>query len=133
MQRFDDSYASAWNIVGIFPAEPDNIILSLEIFGDKSAPGVQLTEELNTLIADRKVADIGLEEQVKNQPNPLRVAELQQRQGDIEKKIGRVMTQLQQLRIPFVKLKKLKNFFAGKKVPKSDPAPAVEGPVGDEA
>ncbi|KZP04217.1 hypothetical protein FIBSPDRAFT_941125, partial [Athelia psychrophila] len=122
VQRFGDSYESAWQIVGKLPTEQENVILSREIYDDKkklneTAAGVKLTEDLNKLIADQKEAARRLDDQVNSQHNPVLVEELQLRQVEIEKKIGRVTTQLQLLKIPFAR--RIRNFFAGKKPRKS--------------
>ncbi|KZP32042.1 hypothetical protein FIBSPDRAFT_813055 [Athelia psychrophila] len=122
VQRFLDSYDSAWEIVGELPTADENIILSHEIYDDKknlneTAAGVKLTEELNKLIADQKTAARRMEEQVKSQHNPVLVAELQRRQDEIEAKIGGVAAQLQQLKIPSPR--RFMNFLTGKKTRKS--------------
>ncbi|KZP32134.1 hypothetical protein FIBSPDRAFT_1037208 [Athelia psychrophila] len=122
VQRFGDSYPSAWQLVGKLPTVQENVILSREIFDDKkklneTAAGVKLTEELNRLISDQKEAARRLEEQVNSQHDPVLVAELQQRKVDIELKIGGVTTQLQQLKVPFGR--KIMNFITGKRARKS--------------
>ncbi|KZP04214.1 hypothetical protein FIBSPDRAFT_767782 [Athelia psychrophila] len=91
VQRFEDTYDSAWQIVGDSLAGEENIILSHEIYDDKknlneTGAGIKLTEELNRLISDQKVAARRMEEQVKSQHNPVLVAELQRRHDEIEEK-----------------------------------------------
>ncbi|KZP32047.1 hypothetical protein FIBSPDRAFT_1023769 [Athelia psychrophila] len=122
VQRFDDSYLSAWETVGELPAVQENVILSREILDDKknlneTAAGVKLTEELNKLIADQKAAARRLEEQVHSQHNPVVVAQLRLEKDEMEKKIGWVTTQLQQLKIPFAR--RFMNFLTGKMARKS--------------
>ncbi|KZP04212.1 hypothetical protein FIBSPDRAFT_767781 [Athelia psychrophila] len=122
VQRFEDTYDSAWQILGESLAGEENIVLSHEIYDEKknlneTAAGVKLTEELNRLIADQKAAARRMEEQVKSQHNPVLVAELQRRQDEIEEKIGGVAAQLQQLKIPSPR--RIRNFLTGKKASKS--------------
>ncbi|KZP06231.1 hypothetical protein FIBSPDRAFT_764763 [Athelia psychrophila] len=116
VQRFRDSYDSAWKLVGILPTENQNIIISREIHDDKkrlneTSAGVRLNEELNKLIADQKNSARRLDEQAQMPDNVVLVEELQERKTEIEKKIGVVMAQLGTLKIPV--RRKLRNFFVG--------------------
>lgn len=118
VQRFHNSYESAWKLVGELPAQPGDIILSREIYDDKkglneTTAGVKLKEQLNKLIADQKEATRRLEEHMRKQDNVVLVAELQRERQEIEQKIDSATVQLQTLKIPLGK--KIGKFFAGRK------------------
>lgn len=122
VQRFDDSYESAWKVIGKLPTERENVILSREIYDDKkrlneTAAGVKLNEELQRLIQDQKDAAVRLADQVARQDNPVLVEELTKRRAEIQNRIGSVTQQLQALKIPFGT--RIKNFFTGKKTRRS--------------
>lgn len=115
-ERFNDSYESAWQLVGNLPTERENVI---QMYDDKkklhdpTAVGVKLTEELNRLIADQGEGARRLKEQAQKPDNLVLVAELQTRNAEIENKIEGVTAQLQMLKIPFTK--KIRNLFIGPK------------------
>lgn len=118
VKRFENSYQSAWQIVGKMPPDQETIILSHEVYDDKkmlneTAAGVKLAEELNKLIKDEQKATRRLAEEVQKPINNVGVQELRKRQDEVKEKIGRVATQLQVLRIP--SRRKLRNFFVGPK------------------
>jgi len=118
VERFHDSYESAWEMIGKLPPASEGVILSTEIVHDKknlneTAAGVKLNEELAKLIADQKAAIKRMAEQAQTADDPVLVEELQK----IEGKIQNVAVQLGQLKVPFGR--KLMNFFAGRKARKS--------------
>lgn len=122
VQRFDDSYESAWKVIGKLPTERENVILSRKIYDDKkrlneTAAGVKLTEELQRLIKNQKDATNRLAEQVEKQDNPVLVEELTKRRARIEGEISNIAQELQAFKIP-VGIR-IKNFFTGKKARKS--------------
>lgn len=121
VHRFRDSYESTWKIVGILPTERDNITISREIHEEKkglneTAAGVRFDEELNKLIADQRDASRRLEEQATEQGNHVLVAELRQRQVEIEKRISVVSSQIQMFKIPFGR--RMRILFSGQRARK---------------
>ena len=116
MARFEDSYGSAWDMVGTL-ATQEHAMISREIADDKkrfteTAAGSKLNDELMKLIADQQRAASQLDEQVRKYDNPVLVEELQGRKIEIEKRLASVAEQIQLLRIPW--MRKFTNFFSGR-------------------
>ncbi|KAF7970677.1 hypothetical protein HWV62_23270 [Athelia sp. TMB] len=114
MARFQDTFESAWDMVGTL-ATQEHAMISHEIVEDRkrlneTAAGLKLTEELARLIADQKEAARQLEEQVGKYNNPVLVEELQKRKSEIEKRVAIVAEQIHRLRIPW--RRKLTNWFS---------------------
>lgn len=108
-ERFEDTYESAWRIIGNL-AEKDRaaVLLSHEIVDshlrlNETQAGIALNKELEKLIKDRKLAAKQLRDQARNQDNELVVQELHQRHADIEEQIRKTDNQLREMKIPFTR------------------------------
>ncbi|KZP32010.1 hypothetical protein FIBSPDRAFT_907485 [Athelia psychrophila] len=118
VQRFSDSYEGAWKMIGTLPTPSENVILSSELVEDKkrlneTGVAIKLNAELQRLIGDQKEAARRLEVDARTEQNPVALAEMDKRKKEIENKMGGVIGQLQQLKIPFGR--KVMAFFTGRK------------------
>ncbi|KZP06621.1 hypothetical protein FIBSPDRAFT_764093 [Athelia psychrophila] len=117
VQPFSDSYKGAWKMIGTLPTTSENVILSNELVEDKkrlneTEVAIKLNGELQRLITDQKEAARLLEMESRAEQDPVVVAELATRKNEIENKIGGVVGQIQQLKIPLGR--KIKAFFTGR-------------------
>jgi len=114
-ERFEQTYKSAWDIVGIVaddgrgavPLLPREMVDSGRRLNETEA-GITLNRELEKLIKDWKDAGRRLTQQAKTQDNEAVVQELNQ----IEERIGQIADQLREMKIPFVR--KVRLYFASK-------------------
>jgi len=117
IDRFENSYDSAWRIVDSFSEkEKATVLLPREIVDDKlrlneTEAGIALNNELLRLIGEQKEAAQRLSEQASNQNNGAVVQELNERKAEIEEKIRKTADQLLQLKVPFTRRVRL--FFKG--------------------
>lgn len=124
VQRFADSYDSAWAIIGNLPMERESATNSGGIVVDSNgtmnekAAGVKLNEELNELLGNLREVSRRMEGQIGLRGNPVLLAELAQRKHEIERNIDNVTAQLQLLRTPF--RKRIKNFFTSSRARSSE-------------
>ena len=105
VKRFDDTYESAWDIVGCPPVDRAKVQVSHEIVDrhlklKRTAAGITLHKELKQLLQDRKIAASKLRAQMNSQDNDLVVQQLNQRQAEIDEKITQTANQLKELNIP---------------------------------
>jgi len=110
VKRFQDTYASAWHIIG-HPAAAEinsaNVRLSHEMVDRRlqlkqTQAGITLNDELKKLLKARKEAARKLKAQMKRQDNELVVQQLHQEQMEIDEKINKTAFQLKELKIPLV-------------------------------
>jgi len=108
-ERFEDTYESAWRIIGSLRERARApVLLSHEIVDNhlrlnETEAGIALNKELEKLIKDRKDAARKLRERARNQNDELVVQELNKQQVEIEEKIRRTSDQLRELKIPFTR------------------------------
>ena len=109
IDRFDNSYESAWRIVDSFAGKdrapvllPSEIVES-QLRLNETQAGIELNNELMKLISEQKEAARRLAEQAVNQDHELVVQELNQRKAEIEEKIHQTADQLLQMKIPFTR------------------------------
>lgn len=119
VQRFRDSYESAWRLVGILPTEGQNIVISREIHDDKkrlneTSAGIRLNEELMKLVAEQRQL---LDEPTQIPGNDVPVEGPGNKTAEIEKKIVDVLAELSTLKIPV--RRKIRNFFASSRARKA--------------
>jgi hypothetical protein len=92
-ERFEDTYESAWRIIGsVGKKHRAPVLLSHEIVDthlrlNETQAGIALNKELEKLIKDRKLAARKLQDQARNQDNKQIVQKLYQRHAEIEEKI----------------------------------------------
>jgi len=118
-ERFEKTYKSAWDIVGIVaddgrgtvPLLPREMVDSGRRLNETEA-GITLNRELEKLIKDRKDAARRLTQQAKTQDNEAVVQQLNQQAAQIEERIGQIADQLREMKIPFVR--KVRLYFASK-------------------
>jgi chromosome condensin MukBEF ATPase and DNA-binding subunit MukB len=114
-ERFQDSYESAWKIIGkLSEKDSAQVLLPHEIVDvnlrlNETQAGIALNKELEKLIKDRKEAARRLREQMGNQTSDLLVQELNKRKTEIDTKIQQTADQLRQMKIPFSR--KIRLFF----------------------
>jgi len=112
--RFEDTYESAWKIVGsLVKMNQAGVLLPREIVDDRlrlneTQVGITLNKELEKLIKDRTNAARKLQKLAENQDSELVVQEL----NEIEVKIQQTAKQLQQMKIPFAR--RIRLFFKGR-------------------
>jgi chromosome condensin MukBEF ATPase and DNA-binding subunit MukB len=102
-ERFEDTYESAWRIIGSL-AENDRaqVLLPSEIVDahlrlNETQAGITLDGELEKLIRDRKTAARRLREQAQKHDNRLLVQELNERRAEIELKILQTANELRRM------------------------------------
>ena len=105
VKRFNDTYESAWDVVGRQPVDRAEVRVSHEIVDrhlklKRTAAGITLHNELKQLLQDRKIAARKLRAQMNSQDNDLVVQQLNQRQAEIDEKITQTANQLKELNIP---------------------------------
>jgi hypothetical protein len=105
VKRFNDTYESAWDVVGRQPVGRAEVQVSHEIVDrhlklKRTAAGITLHKELKQLLQDRKIAASKLRAQMNSQDNDLVVQQLNQRQAEIDEKITQTANQLKELNIP---------------------------------
>ncbi|KAF7965782.1 hypothetical protein HWV62_41797 [Athelia sp. TMB] len=118
IQRFKDSKASAWGLIGALPQSTDDVLVSREIVDDKkkyneTAAGTRLKQLLDKQVADQQQAIRRMDQQVLTENDPVLVEQIQKRKTQVNGKISNAMGQLQQLRIPFGR--KIVALFTGRK------------------
>jgi len=103
VKRFDDTYESAWDIVGCPPVDQAKVQVSqvwCHLMLKRTEVGITLHNELKQLLQDRKIAARKLRAQMNSQDNDLVVQQLNQRQAEIDEKITQTANQLKELNIP---------------------------------
>jgi hypothetical protein len=114
-ERFQDSYKSAWNIIGsLSDKQSAQVLLSHELVDanlrlNETQAGIALNKELEKLIKDRKETARRLWQQMENQTDDLVVQELNQRKTELDTKIRQTADQLREMKIPFTR--KIRLFF----------------------
>jgi hypothetical protein len=108
-ERFEDTYDSAWSIIGslesndyapvLLPREIVDIRLRL----NETQAGITLNNTLERLIKDRQVATRKLGEQANKQGNAQVVQELNALKAEIDERIQQTSDQLRQLKISFTR------------------------------
>jgi hypothetical protein len=107
LERFHDTHKSAWEIVDapdLFQTSkpallPDEIVdRSLRL--QQTTAGITLNNELKTLIKARKDAARKLRLQAKAQNNELVLADLNQRQAELDDQIVQTAQELRKMKIP---------------------------------
>jgi len=108
-ERFDNTYESAWHIVGslekkdrapvLLPTE----IVDIQLRLNETQAGITLNKQLEQLIKDHQDATRKLGEQADKQGNALVVQELNARKAEIDEKIQQTANQIRQLKIPFTR------------------------------
>jgi chromosome condensin MukBEF ATPase and DNA-binding subunit MukB len=115
IERFQDSYQSAWKVIGkLSNKDSAKVLLPREIVDaslrlNETQAGIALNKELEKLIKDRKETARRLWEQMGNQTNDLVVQELNQRKAELDAKIHQTADQLREMKIPFTR--KIRLFF----------------------
>jgi len=123
VERFGDSYDSAWKVIGeLPPPDKNNVLLADELVNENktlesTAAGLELNKQLAKLLEDQKKAARQIEEQARGKNDPLVVEELKRRKDETENKIAGVVDQLQKLKVPF--MKRFTSFFTGRKARKT--------------
>ncbi|KIM73936.1 hypothetical protein PILCRDRAFT_716465 [Piloderma croceum F 1598] len=108
-ERFEDTYESAWRIIGnLGKKDRAPVLLSHEIVDthlrlNETQAGIALNKELEKLIKDRKLAARKLRDQARSQDNEQIVQELHQQHAEIEEKIRQTDSQLREMKIPFTR------------------------------
>lgn len=107
--RFEDSYDSAWRIVGdLIRKDTTQVLLSSEMVEthlrlNETQAGVTLNHELQRLIKELKEATRQLREQAQKQDDKLLVRKLNERKTEIQAEICQTEEQLRRLKIPFLR------------------------------
>jgi len=115
VQRFRDTFASAWGIIGSLDGKDSaDLLLPQQIVDAKlrlneTDAGVSLNKELEKLVKDRKEASRRLREQARNHNDKGATERLKRQQEEIEEKIRSTVAQLRELKIPIAR--KLWRFF----------------------
>jgi hypothetical protein len=105
VERFEDTYESAWLIIDRATQDWANVQVSHEMVDrrlklSQTTAGITLNNELKRLIKARKDASRKLRAQTKKQDNTLIVEELNMRQVEIDKQISQTADELRNLKIP---------------------------------
>ena len=108
-ERFDNTYESAWHIVGSLakkdraPVLLQREIVDIQLRLNETQAGKTLYRQLDQLIKDHQDATRKLGEQANKQGNALVVQELNARKAEIDEKIQQTSGQLRQLKISFAR------------------------------
>jgi chromosome condensin MukBEF ATPase and DNA-binding subunit MukB len=119
VQRFENTYQSAWRIIGkLRNHDRAQILLPDKIVGtrlqlNRTTAGVTLNGELEKLIKDQNDTARRIEEQAGTQGNELMVQLLNEQKAEIEEKIHEIADQLREIKIPFTRRVRL--FFKGRR------------------
>ncbi|KIM82904.1 hypothetical protein PILCRDRAFT_820198 [Piloderma croceum F 1598] len=113
--RFEDTYESAWSIIGgLGDRHRPQVLLPHEIVDSElqlpqTQAGITLHEELEELIKSQKESANRLRRLAQNQDNELVVQELNKQRAEIEVKIRKTADQLRELKNPFTM--RIRKFF----------------------
>jgi chromosome condensin MukBEF ATPase and DNA-binding subunit MukB len=108
-ERFDNTYQSAWHIVGSL-TKKDRVcvllqreIVDIQLRLNETQAGITLNKKLERLIKDRQQATRILREQANKQGNALVLQELNAQKAQIDERIQQTSGQLRQLKIPLTR------------------------------
>ena len=113
--RFDDTYESAWRIIGSLvdkrqaPVLLPREIVDFDLRLNETQAGIALNKELEQLIKGQKETDRKLRELARSQNNELVVQKLNKQRAEIEVKIRKTEDQLRTMKIPFTR--RIRLFF----------------------
>ena len=105
-ERFDNTYKSAWGIIGELSQKsnadimPPGETVDLKMRPDLTQAGVTLNKQLEKLLKDRKDAARTLGERMKEDNDVIALDSQNERKAQIEEAIGRVADLLHSLKIP---------------------------------
>jgi hypothetical protein len=124
VERFEDTFESAWRIVESPVKDRARTYIQREIVVDQlrlneTEVGLSLNKELTKLIRDQRDAARKLAEQAKAYDNELVVERLNKRTAEIEERIRQTADQLRIMKIPFTRRVRL--YLKGKRGSVSTP------------